>query len=122
MAENYLTDPNKKANSKYSRLLNACRELDEFDVCSVSVLEQALQRLETDETLDAQKSFDMLFQQTDMLKALAFLFANLKLNEESDYNDEVKSGIVSMLEGIAGNIERLVISFADKKRIMAIKL
>ena len=122
MAESYLTDLNKKSNRKYSRLLEACRRLDEFDVCSVSVLEQALQRLETDETLDARKSFDMLFKQTEMLKALAFLFANLKLNEESDYNDEVKSGIVSMLEGIAGNIERLVISFADKKRVAAIKL
>ena len=122
MAENYLTNHDKKANSKYSRLLNACRELEEFDVCSVSVLEQALERLETDETLDSHKSFDMLFKQTEMLKALAFLFANLNLNEESDYNDEVKSGIVSMLEGIAGNIERLVISFADDKRVMAIKV
>jgi hypothetical protein len=62
MAENYLTDPNKKANSKYSRLLEACRKLDEFDVSSVSVLEQALKRLKAGETLDARQSFDMLFK------------------------------------------------------------
>jgi hypothetical protein len=122
MAKNYLTNHAKKANRKNANLFKVCRKLKKFNVSAVSVLEQTLSRLEAGETLDAKQAFDALFKETEMLKALAFMFANLTLNEDSDYNDEVKSGIVAMLEGIAGNIERLVISFADNKRVMAIQV
>jgi hypothetical protein len=121
MAENYLPNTNKKAN-RNSNLFKFSRKLKKFDVNAVSVLEQTLRKLETGETLNAEQSFDALFKETEMLKALAFMFANLTLNEESDYNDEVKSGVVAMLESIAENIERFAIVFGNHERITEIKI
>jgi hypothetical protein len=121
MAENYLPNTNKKAN-RNSNLFKFSRKLKKFDVSAVSVLEQTLRKLETGKTLNAEQSFDALFKETEMLKALAFMFANLTLNEDSDYNDEVKSGVVAMLESIAENIERFAIVFGNHERITEIKI
>ena len=121
MAENYLPNTNKKAN-RNSNLFKFSRKLKKFDVNAVSVLEQTLRKLETGETLNAEQSFDALFKETEMLKALAFMFANLTLNEDSDYNSDVQSGIVALLENIAKNIEKFTIVFGNNERLAEVKI
>jgi hypothetical protein len=121
MAENYLPNSSKKSN-RNSNLFKFSRKLKKFDVSGVSVLEHILNRLEKGEILDHKQTFNAIFSETEKLKALGFLFANLTLNEESDYNNEAKNGIVELLEGIAENIEKLVITFAKNERITAIEI
>jgi len=129
MAENFLPNSNKKSNMIYSQLFKVSRKLKKFDVNSVSVLEQILNRLENKNTdlpagkmLEASQAFDALFLEIEKLKALAFLFSNLTLNEDSDYNSEVQSGIVALLENIAKNIEKFTIVFGNNERLAEVKI
>jgi hypothetical protein len=129
MAENFLPNSNKKSNMIYSQLFKVSRKLKKFDVDSVSVLEQILNRLENKNTdlpagkmLEASQAFDALFLEIEKLKALAFLFSNLTLNEDSDYNSEVQSGIVALLENIAKNIEKFTIVFGNNERLAEVKI
>ena len=129
MAENFLPNSNKKSNMIYSQLFKVSRKLKKFDVDSVSVLEQILNRLENKNTdlpagemLEASQAFDALFLEIEKLKALAFLFSNLTLNEDSDYNSDVQSGIVALLENIAKNIEKFTIVFGNNERLAEVKI
>jgi hypothetical protein len=129
MAENFLPNSNKKSNMIYSQLFKVSRKLKKFDVNSVSVLEQILNRLENKNTdlpagemLEASQAFDALFLEIEKLKALAFLFSNLTLNEDSDYNSDVQSGIVALLENIAKNIEKFTIVFGNNERLAEVKI
>jgi len=113
----------------YSQLFKVSRKLKKFDVNSVSVLEQILNRLENKNTdlpagemLEASQAFDALFLEIEKLKALAFLFSNLTLNEDSDYNSDVQSGIVALLENIAKNIEKFTIVFGNNERLAEVKI
>ncbi len=129
MADRYLPRSIKKSNSSYSRLFKTNRKLSRFKVDSVSVLEQILNRLEgkreiliSSEILEHYEAFEKIFLESDKLKALAFLFGNLTLDEDSRYNLEVKSGIVGIIEGISENIEKFSIAFANKERLTEVKI
>ena len=73
-------------------------------------------------SIEPIKAFDSICLECEKLKTLAFLFGNSTLNEENGYDLEIRSGAGALLEGIAENIEKMLIIFANKEKITEVKI